>query len=1018
MEKIRFYFFGTPKFEISGKPVELTTAKAIALLAYLAVNHEPQNRERILGLLWADSANDAARKNLRNLLWSIRKTLGEDVIDADDDKLSLGKSVWTDVRQLEEIRDWRLDDDNSISTLNLRLSLYRAPLLDGLAFADSSEFEIWLAAERERSTQLVLRALDALAKTQTVNADWHRVIETAQRALAVDNLQEPMHRVLMQAHAQLGERAEALRQYDILRTTLERELGVTPLPETDELRAAIANGNLAPITTPSASQSPINRLTEARPRNATPFIGRTNECAALDDVLAIAQTGHARIASLVGELGIGKTRLWNEWSSHQNGVTILTARGLQSTQSHPFAPIIDLLGRHPIREKICSSTSPVPTIWLAQLARLVPQVRAAFSDLPAMSQLPPEEERQRLFESLAQCLLTLSDPIILFLDDAHWVDRATLDWIDYLTHRLNNHRLLIVVAYRAEDAPTSLIHHIASWGREGITKRISLTRLSPDESTALAALISGDVTTAERAQMQSAGNPYFLIELLRASSNNIPSELNDLVRVRIDRLDETARQIAQAAAILEPDFDFATIRRTSGRGEEETLNGLDTLVSSNILVERQTSFEFSHPLVATVLRDGMSHARCVFLHHRAAEALESTHANQINQIAGRLAEHYAQANDAPHAAHFAELAAENALALASPAEAIVFYHQAIALESTPPRQMGLGIASMRYGDLPSARAAFESALQGFQKANDAKNAVRACMNIAETFYPAGRFDEGREWMEKGLELLGTVTDPASHALAHLLLASSRRDAGQLTDETVEHARESIQIADENDLANLSARARFILGNLLAERGDLAEAIRVFVESAHLAHQAGDTYQQILSYNNAAYHALLVGDLVAARQYIDEGFALAQTHAMKLPLQYLYSTRGQIALAEKNWNAATNWFTRALEASQEHDNREQVADDKMNLAIAARGQGELDNALALLEQARQQAQALNAQHVQVQIDLRLAELYWERGERTAADESLTRAEEQLKDASRARLILWAKQLRETLGKKKR
>jgi DNA-binding SARP family transcriptional activator/predicted ATPase len=1013
VEKIQLYFLGIPKFEISSKPIELTTAKAIALLAYLAVNREPQNRERILGLLWADSANDAARKNLRNLLWTIRKTLSDDVIDADDDKLSLGKSVWTDVREFENI-----DSKSSIENLKSQIALYRTPLLDGLAFSDSSEFEIWLAAERERLTQLVLRTYDSLAKAQTANADWHSVIETAQRALALDNLQEPIHRALMQAYAQLGERTKALRQYDLLRATLERELGVTPLPETDELRTTIANGNLAPITITSTSQSLTIRPTEARPRNATPFIGRTNERTALDDELANAQTGHTRIALVVGELGIGKTRLWNEWSSNQNGVTRLETRGLQSTQSHPFAPIIDLLGHHPIREKICSRTSTVPTIWLAQLARLIPQVRNSFSDLPTTSQLPPEEERQRLFESLTQCLLALSEPIILFLDDAHWIDRATLDWVDYLAHRLHNHRLLIVVAYRAEDAPASLIHRIASWGREGIAKRIPLTRLSPDESTALAALLSGDATRAERAEMQSAGNPYFLIELLRASSNDIPSALNDLIRVRIDSLDETARQIAQTAAILEPDFDFATIRRTSGRGEEETLNGLDTLVANNILIERQAGFEFSHPLVATVLRDSMSHARCVFLHRRAAEALEATHTNQINQIAGRLAEHYAQANDAPRAAHFAELAAENALALASPAEAIVFYHQAIALEWTPTRQMGLGVASMRYGDLPGARAAFESALQGFQNAHDAKNAVRACMNIAETFYPAGRFDEGREWMEKGLELLGTVTDPASHALAHLLLASSRRDAGQLTDETVKHARESIHIADENNLANLSARARFILGNLLAERGALEEAIRVFVESVQLAHQARDHYQQILSYNNAAYHALLVSDIAAARQYIDEGFALTHTHAMKLPLQYLYSTRGQIALAEKSWDVAIDWFTRALEASQEHDNREQVADDKMNLAIAARGKGDLDNALALLEQARDQAQSLNAQHMQTQIELRLAELYWERGEHTAANESLTRAEERLKDGSREKLIGWAKQLRETLGKKKR
>ena len=696
------------------QPVELTAAKAIALLGYLAAKREPQTREHLLGLLWAESSDEAAHKNLRNTLWAIRKSLGDETVVADNNHLSISREVWIDLREFETVASSQTD----VSGLQSAIALYRAPFLDSLMLTDAPEFEIWLTGERERLAQLNLHLLAALVEAYASEGNWRSVIETTQHALSQDSMQEPMHRARMLAYPRLGERPEALRQYDTLRTILDRELGVAPLPETDALRAAIVKGELSEVaqpayeaTVPNGLSTPTRSTAAKRPpapkrrsalvdRTAAPYIGRRPERNALDEELQSATNGNVRVVLLTGEVGIGKSRLWQEWSSTLSPeATVLSTRCLDSMQSLPFAPLTELFARREIEQKLFTAPSPVPSIWLAEVARLLPQIRQRFPDLPAPPALPPDEERRRVYEGFTQCLRALARPIVLFLDDAHWADRATLDWLGYFVNALRDQALLLIVAYRPEDAPAALIHLAAGWGREGLTRRVPLVRLTNAESAALIVALGGDPVLAERVHAQTAGNPYFLIELFRAGTDQVPQVLTELVRARLGRLSEDARQVLQAAAVLAPDFDFAALRRTSGRGEEETLAALDTLLNAMVLTERNAHYEFSHPLVATIVQNELSGTRRAFLNRRAAEALEATHAGRLPQIAGQLAAHYVQAGDVPRAAHFAEMAAEHALALAATNEAESFYRQSLALEPTPARQIGLGRVLMRSGDL-------------------------------------------------------------------------------------------------------------------------------------------------------------------------------------------------------------------------------------------------------------------------------------------------------------------------------
>ncbi len=988
----------------------------MGLLAYLAVRRAPQTRDHLLGLLWPESAPDAARKNLRNTLWALRRQLGEDAIDTAGDRVAVASPVWVDVVEFERAAG---------SPSPAALDLYRGPFLDGVHVADAPDFEMWLTAERNRLLQLYLRTIALHIHAQRAAGNWQGVIDLAHRALAQDNLQEIMHRALMEAYARLGQRPQALRQFDVLSETLARELGVEPLPETESLRLAIHNGQIAPATL-SPLVAPLQAGQQAgagepvRARTA-PFVGRQAEIAALHDALRTAQEGRARVAILTGEMGIGKTRLWREWAGTLDGVALaLATRCIDANQTLPFQPLTDLLRQRTCFQRLFTPDSPVSPVWLAEIARLLPEIRASLPDLPPPSNLPPDEERRHLFEALAQCLLSVSSAsLVLIIDDAHWADHTTLDWLSYLLNRAHNHPVLIVLAYRPEDAGADLARLVAEWGRQGIVDKIAVSRLNDSEAGQLVAALIADARLrdilGQRVHTQSGGNPYFLIELCQAAPEETPPELGDLIRARLNRLPGPAQQVLQSAAVLEPDFDFAALRRASGRAEQETLDALDKLLDASILIERAGArYTFTHPLVAAVVRQGLSGARRIFLHRRAAEAILAANLKQPAPVAGRIAHHYAEAGDARKAAEYFDQAAVHALSLAAATEAISFARRALALEPDARRFMTLGEALAWQGALEEARDAFQSALTYYQTARNWQGVARACLGLAASYLPAGQGRGITHWVKTGLGYLDVTRDPSTYAEAQFLLGAAELLVGRDLKAAEKCLSESIRVALQNNLSWNAARSTFEMGNLRLQRGDFDGAVQHFEETIRLAREARNPFQELIGRNNAAYALILAGQLDEAREHLDAGFQLADTFALDSPRQWLYSTRGELALAEKQWDEAETWFRRGMAEAEQRGNARQVATYQANLGLAARGKGDPDTALALLSAADDAAIRLDAMPLQIQTALWLAELHLQRGERSAAQTALTRAVSLLKDSDRMALLAWADRLRDMLS----
>ncbi|HWE62829.1 MAG TPA: AAA family ATPase, partial [Chloroflexota bacterium] len=635
---------GTPWFGRRDQPLAPPTAKVAALLAYLAVTGIPQARDGILALLWPESATAAARKNLRNSLWAIRAGVGTDVL-SEGTHLALGAGVWTDVQDFE--RHIAAGDHQR------GLALYRGPFLDGLVLDEVPEFELWLTTQRARLEQTYLRAAGAHVALLGTQGDWQQALAVATAALAHDPLQEPLWRALMEGHARLGQRAEALRAYEILCTTLERELRLAPLAATDALREAIARGDLAPVAaTPAATATPAAapdcpRAHRVHPRVLRgPFLGRGRELASLDASLGTARPGRARVVLLSGDAGIGKSRLWQEWSRCLgDDVRVMETRCLEVTQPLPYAPLLSFFDQAHVEQRM-PHPSPGTPAWLAEIWRLHPAVTQQRSAPAAAEPQAAGDERHRVLEAFVQCFLALSSqPLVVCLDDVHWADSATLDCLGYLVHRLHDRPLMLVLAFRPAEAPAAFVRLCSTWWQQGLLLQVQVAPLEIAEVGALVEALGGERTRVEALYAQGGGNPLLIAELLRAAPGNVPPLLAGLIAARLDRLPAEARRLLQAAAIVEPDGDFATLCRTAGSDEDATLDALDLLLQAGILVEREQVYRFAIPLFAEEVRRGLSGARRASLHRRAAAAIADRYAGRATHVAGRLARHYAEAGE-------------------------------------------------------------------------------------------------------------------------------------------------------------------------------------------------------------------------------------------------------------------------------------------------------------------------------------------------------------------------------------
>jgi DNA-binding SARP family transcriptional activator len=908
---LRIALLGAPRVERGGLPVTFETRKAMALLTYLAVAERPRPRAALCALLWPSQEADRARGALRRTLSTLRKDIGDEWIETAGDSIALrrGPGLELDIEHFRALAA----DHASVESLREAAALFSGEFLEGFSLRDSPDFDDWQVREAGALERELTSALRRLVELLVVEGKFEQAIPSARRWLELDPLNEPAHRALIRLYAWSGDRASALEQYRTCVRTLTHELGVAPLEETATLYEQVNDGSLAPPAAPQAPPPPPAAKAEAPPE--LPLVGRADDLAALLDAHAAARPD-GRLAVIEGEAGIGKTRLAHELMdrARTRGAVVLSAGCYDDEAGLPYGPVVELLRD---AAKGPGFRDLVPPQRLADAALLLPELAASEGDLRALLPLEGPGAQVRLLEGVAAVIgaaCQRPEPGIVFVDDVHAADVATLDAIAYLGRRLTGRSLLLVLAWRSEGVPPGhrLRRLTVDLARNGRALIVRPGRLSDDEVATLVRAVrldSPEDDLEQRLYVESEGLPLFVAEYLAALhagyeqlEDTLPPEVRDLLDARVGGLDDVARQVLGAAAAIGRSFDLDTARHASGRSDEETVAALEDLVGEGLVRElpgAEPAYDFSHQKLRERVYEQTGLARRRLLHARIAAALSRRRLDGEN--AATVAQHLRLAGDHAGAAEQYRLAAEDAAALHAHADALDHLEAALALGHPDAAGLQERIGDLRtlVGDYrgalasyesaaahcePAARAAIEQKLGGvhhrrgewaraearFLAALEAgpgeERGLRARIqaDLGLTLHHAGRPARAKALASEALALAEAATDRRAQAQAHNMLGVLARNEGE-PKRAVEQLERSLELARELDDVPAQTAALNNLALVKRDAGDLLAALELSEKALALCARYGDRHRQAALENNLA-------DLHHAAGHEDEAMA--------------------------------------------------------------------------------------------------------------------------------------------------
>ncbi|MFN8622453.1 MAG: AAA family ATPase [Chloroflexota bacterium] len=852
--RVRIELLGPVRVTIDGAPLAVDTRKAVALLAWLAVNRRPAARETIAGLLWPDADDADAKGALRRTLSVLRSGLHDAGLEVDRSMVGLRPDevdvdAWRFTDALAAVRAHGHGTADLCATcldhLALAAGLDRGGFLAGFALRDSETFDEWQVAETEAHARELAGVLERLARGRAATARWDAAADAARRWLALDALHEPAHRLLMEVLARAGEPAAALAQYRECVRVLDRELGVAPLPETTALAEAIRAGTLAPVAVPSAAPAPSTSAAAAAApvADAIPMVGRDEPLRALGQAIdALVEEGRGgRLVAVTGEPGIGKTRLLDavEPLIAKRGGRCIRARAWSGESAIAFSVVVELLRAGLAADDAPQRLTGVDPELLREVGRLTPlpgQVRPATG--PAEAAADPFG-RVRLMQGLVAILGVLVAPGVLVIDDVHLADAASLELLGYLCRRLEDQPVGIVLAWRTEDLPAETAERLLGPARgEGRATVLTLGRLSDADMARLARALAPDLGRdgpggADRAVAalvaDAEGVPLYMVEALAAGREartvdaSLPGGLAALLRARIASVGEVGRQVLAAAAVIGRSFEPALVRVASGRSEDETVAALDELLARGLVREtadpagRGLRLDFSHGRLRDVAYADLSLLRRRLLHGRVAEGLRAD-PRLLADAAGRwslIAVHEAAAGRTAEAAEAHRHAADEARAVYANEVARDHLDAALALGHPDAAALRTQLADVLtlLGDYAGALAHLEAAA-----AVSTPGAEVGALEHRIGIVHARRGDWSRAETHLGAALDAT-SDRGSRAR---ILADRSAVAERLGDrvEARRRAVDALALAMDAGDAVGAARARGLLGMLDRRAGDL------------------------------------------------------------------------------------------------------------------------------------------------------------------------------------------------------
>ena len=631
-----------------------------------------------------------------------------------------------------------------------------------------------------------------------------------------------------------------------------------------------------------AAREGRTRIEVEADRGLTPFVGRQRELGQLLDAFARAQSGEGQVVFVVGEPGIGKSRLLHELRHRVGAADWHEGHCLSFGRAMTFHPLVDLIrrwfgveegdGEAVIAEKLERGTVEIAP----DLGPIAPYLRTLLSIDPGddgVRAMSPAERRAETFESLRRLLVRAAEcrPQILVIEDLHWIDGASEQFLATLVDSIPAARAVLVFAYRPE--------YRNPFGERSYFTRIVPVPLSADDTASMAAaVLATDTLPPELLALvatKAEGNPFYVEELVKSleeggavrrasgrlelarpvTAAEIPGTIQDVIAARIDRLAEAPKRTLQLASVIGREFTRRLVDRLA-EIRERTEDFLRELTALELINERrrfpELAYMFTHPFTLEVTYATLLGQRRMARHGRIGRAIEELYADRLPEHFEVLAHHFSRAEDWERALDYLLKAAEKATRAFGLRQALDLYAEALA------------VADRRRESVPAAT------IMAIHRAR------------ADLFFGVGDFVRSREAAEALVDLARRSGDRSAEAGGLVQIASALQWAEDFPP-AFERVREAIEIAESVGAQGPLGFGLYVRGYMHALNARLDDSERDVSRALAIGRAVGDPNRQALALHFLAARRTWQGEYRQGLEMGDEGVRIAREHRLVIPL---------------------------------------------------------------------------------------------------------------------------------------
>ncbi len=767
------------------------------------------------------------------------------------------------------------------------------------------------------------------------------------------------------------------------------------------------------------------------------FVGREKELKSLDRFFGLALENEGSFVLIEGETGIGKTRLTEEFlkSIKSPEVTVIRGHGYHKEIS-PYRLFSEMFRNYfsSVNYDTRHLALLLDNLTIVNLEKIVPELREYIpfdiSRIPT-SPLPPKEEKQRFFDTLLLFFLKLSQrlPLILIVEDLHWLEPDTFELLRYLIHNFRKSPILVIATTRGQEPDSFADQWVSGLEDQRLLHCMKLSPLIPEEIKSLVeGFFSQELTESFLKWLwnYTAGNPLFIHETLRSGIEqnafffdpvesrweikkeyleNIlePATIGSVIQRRLQSLDKRSREVLCLAAVVGDKFDFQTLQKISEISLTSLRKTIENLILRNLLQKRSQKeeeeeiYRFIHHVVRLHIYQGLDPDFKLKMHHRIAQVLEKEcgkNKEKLFQKVEDLAHHYSNGKkdrvSLKKTVSFLTQAGLKAQKQYSEGTAEEYYNQAIGfLESFPsskekhPKLLGLLENS---GDVETALGKQDMAIRSYQKA----------LKIGQTHKLLPRFKEAQIYRKIGYVYHSISDYPQAISHYHKALNKLKHVSTDLEyaefittcnrlglthflkgdySECVKWSERGIGLSKKKKHLPLMEQSYTNMGMVACNRGEYEKAIEFFNRCLEIQLKVQNKYRLMAIYTNLGVIHLNLGVYDQASNYYYKGLNLAEETGNLCWKGILYNNLGVLDNDKGEWKEALGFFEKSLKIREQYGDRRGMVSALDNLGVAFLSQGQLEKALTHLDESVKLCEDIGAKEVLPFIQADLGEAYF-------------------------------------------